>query len=526
MIKNRSLVGILFLLLSTVVFSQKNNEEFTLQMQKLITTYRIINGLYVDDVDAEKIVESSVIAMLKELDPHSAYISADDVERMNEPLQGNFDGIGIQFNVLDDTLIVISPIPGGPSEKVGLRAGDRIVKVDTTIIAGVELNRNEMVKLLRGTKGTKVQVFIKRKGVRDLLPFMITRDKIPIYSLDAAYMLSPSVGYIKLNRFAATTFAEFEEALKKLKKAGMKDLVIDLKGNGGGYMQPAIQIADQLLEKDRMIVYTEGNNSPMQSYKSHSGGDFEKGNLVMLVDESSASASEILSGAVQDWDRGIIVGRRSFGKGLVQKPINLPDGAMLRLTTARYYTPSGRCIQKPYVKGEGKDYGKDLMERYDSGELLNADSIHFPDSLKFSTLIEGRTVYGGGGIIPDVFVPIDTTSYSDFHRKVVASGVLNEFMLTYIDNNRDALNSDYSDFETFQKEYEVSEDMFQELVVAAANDSITYDAEEFEVSHDYLFLQMRALVARDLFDMSEYYQIMNERNNSVLKALEVLEKRK
>lgn len=525
MLKRNTLVAIL-LLVGVSLFAQSKQDAYSLQMQKLITTYRMINGLYVDEVDVEKVVESSIIAMLEELDPHSAYISAEDVEKMNEPLQGNFDGIGIQFNVLDDTLIVISPIPGGPSEKVGIRAGDRIVQVDTTTIAGVECSRNRMMELLRGEKGTKVEVQIKRRKVDELLSFVITRDKIPIYSLDASYMVTPETGYIKLNRFSATTYDEFMKALSELKKEGLENLIIDLQGNGGGYMQPSVEIADQLLECDRMIVYTEGDNSKKQGFTSRGGGAFEKGDLVILVDESSASSSEILSGAIQDWDRGLIVGRRSFGKGLVQKQLNLPDGAMMRLTTARYHTPTGRCIQKPYVKGEGEDYGKDIMERYASGELVNADSIQFPDSLKYETLVEGRTVYGGGGIIPDFFVPIDTGGYSDFHGQIVSKGVLNQFMLSYVDDNRSTLEGEYTDFDKYNKEYEITEEVFQMLVDEAAMDSITYDAEEFAVSREFLFLQMKALMARDLFDMNEYYQVMNTRNNSLLKAVEVIEDKK
>lgn len=521
----KSTLALIFLLIGGSLFAQSKEEIYTLQMQKLITTYRMINGLYVDEVDVENIVESSIVAMLKELDPHSAYISADDVKKMNEPLQGNFDGIGVQFNVLEDTLIVINPIPGGPSEKVGIRSGDRIVKVDTTMIAGVECSRNRMMELLRGKKGTRVEVFVKRRKETELLNFVITRDKIPIYSLDASYMVTPKTGYIKLNKFAATTYKEFMEALVELKKQGLENLIIDLQGNGGGYMQPSVEIADQLLEKDRMIVYTEGDNSEKQSFKSRGGSAFAEGDLVILVDESSASSSEILSGAIQDWDRGLIVGRRTFGKGLVQKQLNLPDGAMMRLTTARYYTPTGRCIQKPYVKGEGDDYGKDLMTRYESGELVNVDSIHFPDSLKYKTLVEGRTVYGGGGIVPDYFVPLDTTHYSEFHGKVVSRGVLNHYLLSYNDINRAELASEYPDFKRFNKHYEISDDVFQGLVAEAAKDSISYDADEFDISHDFLFMQMKALVARDLFGMNEYYQVMNVRNKSLNKAVEVLEEK-
>ena len=517
---------VLFPMLCLSTWSQEIDDVYGVQMRKLLMTYQSINSLYVDTVDANKIVESAVIAMLKELDPHSAYISPEDVAKANEPLQGNFDGIGVQFNVLEDTLIVISPIAGGPSEKVGIQAGDRVVKVDTTTIAGVKCSRTKMVELLRGPKGTPVKLTIKRKGVSKLLSYRVIRDKIPIYSVDAAYMVTPKIGYIKINRFSATTYREFMKALYGLKMQGLKSLIIDLQGNGGGYMQPAIELADQLLDKDKLIVYTEGFNSPKQQFSSRGDGVFDKGNLVILVDESSASASEILSGAIQDWDRGTIIGRRTFGKGLVQKPLNLPDGGVIRLTTARYHTPSGRCIQKPYVKGEKSSYNKDLMERFDRGELVNVDSINFPDSLKYKTLVLGKTVYGGGGIIPDVFVPLDTTTYSDFHKEIIAQGVLNQFMLIYIDNNREELLSTYPNFKSFDKNYQVTEALFQELVNKAAEDSIVYDQKEFEISHDFLFLQMKALVARDLFEISEYYEVLNTRNTSVIAAIEELSKKK
>jgi len=525
MIRKTTLV-LFCILLSSASFAQSSKEAYTVQIQKLLTSYRMINSLYVDDVDAEEIVEDAIVAMLKDLDPHSAYASPEEVKKMNEPLKGNFDGIGIQFNVLEDSLIVVSPLAGGPSEKVGILAGDRIIKVDTSTIAGVNCSRAKMMELLRGKKGTKVKVTIKRRGVSELLTFVIIRDKIPIFSLDAAYMVNDNTGYIKLARFSATTYREFSEALAELKRQGLENLIIDLQNNGGGYMQPAVEIADELLEKDRLIVYTEGRNSPKKTIESNGGGQFEKGGIVVLVNEASASASEILSGAIQDWDRGIIVGRRSYGKGLVQRPLGLNDGSEIRLTVARYYTPSGRCIQKPYVEGHKTEYRKDLTNRYESGELVNADSIDFPDSLKYKTLVEGRTVYGGGGIIPDVFVPLDTTSYSDFHRKVIASGILNEFMLNYMDANRHKLEEDYPDFKTFDKKFEVSEDLFQEMVSKAKEDSISYDAEEFAISHDFLFLQMKALVARDLFDNSEYFQVINKHNDSFLKAVKLLEKKK
>lgn len=515
-----------FVLSATVLQAQDLGSDYSAQMQKLITSYRMIGSLYVDDVDYENIVESSIVSMLKELDPHSAYISPDDVKKMNEPLKGNFDGIGIQFNVLDDTLIVVSPIPGGPSEKVGIRAGDRIVKVDTTTIAGVKCSRTKMMNLLRGEKGTEVRVLIKRPKKKDLVSFTIIRDKIPIYSLDASYMVNDHLGYIKLNRFSATTHDEFMKALKALEKEGMEDLILDLQSNGGGYMQPAIKIAEEFLARKELIVYTEGRRSPKKTFAAQGAGAFKQGDLVVLVDEASASASEILTGAIQDWDRGLLVGRRTFGKGLVQRPLNLPDGAMMRLTVARYHTPSGRCIQKPYVEGDKEDYYKELNRRYEHGEMVNADSINFPDSLKYQTLKKQRIVYGGGGIFPDVFVPMDTTSYSDFHRKVITSGVFNQYMLSYTDSHREELKKAYPDFETFNSNFAVDNELFDGLVQAAAKDSIVFDDEEFEVSRNYLNIQIKSIVARDLFEASDYYRIINQLNEIYLKAIEVMDNKR
>lgn len=508
------------------ISAQDLESDYNVQLQKLITSYRMVSALYVDDVDYEKVVESSIIAMLKDLDPHSAYISPDDVARMNEPLQGNFDGVGVQFNVLNDSLIVIQAIPGGPSDKVGIRAGDRFVKVDTTVIAGVKCSRKKMMDLLRGKKGTVVVVWVKRKDVSELIPFTITRDKIPLYSLVADYMVNDEVGYVKLNRFASTSHKEFMAALNRLKKQGMKDLILDLQGNGGGYMQPAIQIADEFLTKDERIVYTEGRKSPKRTFDAGKAGAFKSGSLVILADESSASASEILTGAIQDWDRGLVVGRRTFGKGLVQKPLNLPDGAMMRLTIARYHTPSGRCIQKPYEEGNKSFYNKELQRRFDSGEMINPEHVDFPDSLKYKTLKKNRDVFGGGGIYPDVFVPMDTTTYSTFHRKIIAKGILNTFILTYIDHNRDSLLTEFSDFNNFNESYMIDSSLFNQLVEVAAQDSISYDEDKFKVSHDLLFLQMKALVARDLYDNSDYFQVMNTYNAIFKKGVEVLENKK
>lgn len=396
---------------SLFIGAHAQNKLLNSPSRKLQLAEFAISNLYVDKVDEGKLVEAAIIRMLEELDPHSTYSDPEEVKRLNEPLQGNFDGIGIQFNMATDTLFVIQPVSGGPSEKVGILAGDRIIQVNDTVIAGVKMSTEEVMRRLRGPKGSKVNVKVQRNGVNELLPFTIKRDKIPVYSLDATYMVNSTTGYIRISRFAATTGDEFRTALHKLQSQGMKDLILDLQGNGGGYLNAAIEVCDQLLGKKELIVYTEGRRNPRSEFEAKGDGDFLNGRLVVLVDEYSASASEIVTGAIQDWDRGIVVGRRTFGKGLVQRPIDLPDGSMIRLTVARYYTPSGRCIQKPYESVE--QYNRDLIERYNRGEMLSADSIHFPDSLKARTLKLGRTVYGGGGIMPDYFVPIDTTMYTD-----------------------------------------------------------------------------------------------------------------
>ena len=391
----------------------------------MVYTLNAINSLYVDSVKEGNLVESSIVGMLKDLDPHSVYIPKEEVERMNEPLEGSFYGVGIQFQMLEDTLYVVQTVSGCPAAKVGVLPGDRMVFIEDTLIAGVKMQNTAIMKKLRGPKGTVVKVKMLRRGIPELIEFSITRDKIPIYSVDASYMIDKGVGYIKINSFGATTYREYLEAIDKLKKAGMKDLIIDLQGNGGGYMNAATDLANEFLQTGNLIVYTKGIKQPKTSINATGKGGFSNGRLIVLTDEYSASASEIFSGAIQDWDRGIVVGRRSFGKGLVQRPVILPDGSMIRLTTARYYTPSGRCIQKSYKDGLDK-YEKDILDRYKRGEFQHADSIHFADSLKYKTLRLARTVYGGGGIMPDVFVPLDTTNYTDYLRKIIAKGVVNK----------------------------------------------------------------------------------------------------
>ncbi len=491
--------------------------------RKMFMTLEAIKSFYVDKVDENKLIEDAIIALLADLDPHSNYMNKEEVKEMNEPLQGNFDGIGIQFNMLTDTLYVVQVIAGGPSQKVGLIAGDRILEVDDTPIAGVKMKNTDIMKRLRGTKGTQVRVKVLRSGVPNLIEFKITRDRIPIYSVEAAYMVTDNIGYINISRFGGTTHDEFVKAFKDLQRQGMKSLVLDLQGNGGGYLKAAIDLSDEFLSDHKLIVYTEGAHQRRDDEYAERKGLFEDGKLVVLIDETSASASEILSGAMQDWDRAVLVGRRSFGKGLVQRPIPLPDSTMIRLTVARYYTPTGRSIQKPYENGKGDDYGKDLIERYNRGEMMNADSIHFPDSLKFKTKVYGRTVYGGGGIMPDYFVPIDTMRYSAWHRNVIAKGVLYRLGLNYIDNNRKKLQQEYESFDEFKAKYVVPESLMEQLKDMALVDSIEFKQDEYDRSEKLIKLQFKAIIARDVYEKNEYYtRIINDDNESLKKALMIL----
>ena len=502
----------------TMVMAQQASQD----ARKLQMALYAITNLYVDSTSETKLVEDAIVGMLEKLDPHSTYMDPEETKKMNEPLQGNFDGIGIQFNMLTDTLYVIQVIPGGPSEKVGLIAGDRIIEVDDTLIAGVKMKTSDITRRLRGPKGTDVRVRVKRGSSPDLLDFKITRGKIPVYSLDAAFMADETTGYIKLNRFAASSVKEFREALDTLKAEGMRNLILDLQGNGGGYLNIAIELADEFLEKNHLIVYTQGNKQTREEAQSTAKGDFESGRLVVMVDESSASASEIVSGAIQDWDRGVIVGRRTFGKGLVQKPIPLPDGSMIRLTVSRYYTPTGRCIQKPYENGKTEEYHHDLIDRYNRGELMSADSIHFPDSMKYQTLVTERTVYGGGGIMPDVFIPVDTTRYTDYHRKLVAKGLVNRIAMSYLDREREPMTNKYPEFATYKQDFLIDEDIMAELLRMAEDEDIVFDEGQYNQSKALIQLQIKALIARDLYDMAQYFQIINDDNPSYLKALEII----
>jgi carboxyl-terminal processing protease len=494
-------------------------------LRKLQLAELAISNLYVDSVDEQKLVEDAIRGMLDKLDPHSSYATPKEVKELNEPLNGNFEGIGVQFNMMDDTLVVIQPVTKGPSEKVGIVAGDRIVSVNDTAIAGVKMSKEEIMKRLRGPKGTKVRLGVVRLGIKDKLMFTVVRDKIPVHSIDAAYMIRPSIGYIRIGNFGAQTYDEFVESLAKLQAQGMQDLILDLQENGGGYLKAAVDIADEFLERGDMIVYTNGRKVPRSEYKAHGNGKFTKGKVVVLVDGYTASAAEIVTGAIQDQDRGLVVGRRTFGKGLVQRPIDLPDGSMIRLTIAHYYTPSGRCIQKPYTKGEGKDYAMDMVNRLKSGELTNVDSVHFADSLKYETLRQHRTVYGGGGIMPDYYVPLDTTVYTPYHRELAAKGIIIQQNLRYVDNHRKELKKRWQSFDDYKQQFEIPQQLLDDVVAEGKKQKIKpKDADELERSLAYIRLQMKALIARDIWDMSEYFSVINERSEIVKKALEIISK--
>ncbi len=502
--------------------AQETVQENQLKFARLL---RLVDGYYVDSANVEQLTEDAIVHLLSELDPHSTYISKEEVAKMNEGLKGNFEGIGISFNIYKDTLLVTTTISGGPSEKVGLRAGDRIVEVDGKNVAGIGLKNSDVFDLLRGKKGTEVNLKIVRKTSPAPLDFKVIRDKIPIFSLDASYMLDESTGYIKLNKFSATTNDEFEEAIKELKTQNLQNLVLDLRGNGGGYLNAAVAISDQFLNDDHLIVYTNGRNDPKRDYDATNNGYFEKGNLVILTDEGTASASEIVSGAVQDWDRGLIIGRRSFGKGLVQKPFFLTDGSMVRLTTAHYYTPSGRCIQKPYDDGVG-EYKKDYFNRMSNGEMFSADSIHFDDDLKHKTLVNGRNVYGGGGIMPDIFVPLDTSHHYSYLNKLRRKNVTYNFVLDFVDQNRESIHQKYSDFEAFNENFKITDSVVAEVVERGVKEGVEKDEESLEFVKESLRKELKAYIARDLFSRNDMFKVLNDDDDVISKALEVLDNQK
>ena len=496
-------------------------------LQKMQVAEMAIKNLYVDSVNENKLVEDAIKGMLEQLDPHSSYSSAKETKAMNESLQGSFEGIGVQFNIVKDTLLIIQTIVNGPSEKVGIMAGDRIVSVNDSAISGVKMSREDIVRRLRGPKGTLVKVGVVRPGIKDVLTFRIKRDKIPIETVDAYYLIRPGVAYIRIGSFGATTYEEFMQALMKLQVKGATDLILDLQDNGGGYLQAAVSIVNEFLQRNDLIVYTQGRNASRQEFRAHGNGGMLTGKVFVLINEYSASAAEIVTGAIQDQDRGIVVGRRSFGKGLVQRPIEFADGSMMRLTIAHYYTPSGRCIQKPYVKGDNANYEKDLDNRFKKGEFYSADSIHLNDSLKYQTLRRKRTVYGGGGIMPDYFVPLDSTQFTHYHRQLAAKSIIINANIQYVDKHRKELKKKYPTFAEFNKKYQVPQTLINEIVTEGEKQMIkAKNQTELNNTIASIKTQLKALVARDLWHMSEYFQVMNESNHVVQKALVLLGKDK
>ncbi len=488
---------------------------------KLVRTLGLIDAFYVDTTNVNQITEKAIVDLLKSLDPHSVYITAKDVKEMNEPLNGNFEGIGIQFNLLRDTIIVIDPIAGGPSEKVGIHSGDRIITIDGEKVTGISISTAGVRSRLLGMKGTKVNLGVFRKGENEVLDFTIIRDKIPINSLDASYMLDKETGYIKLNKFAATTDKEFTEAVTQLQRNNMKNLILDLRSNGGGYMVAATDVADQFFPDEKLLVYLKGRKTPRQDFTSSGTGKLANARVAILTDEGSASASEILAGAIQDWDRGIIVGRRTFGKGLVQNGYYLPDGSMIRLTIARYYTPTGRLIQSPYNEGYDK-YMENFYKRYTDGEMISADSTHFPDSLRYKTMVNKRTVYGGGGIMPDLFIPADTSNYSDYYRSLIRKGVFSTFTLEYSDKNRAVIKSEYKTFEDFRKKFIFSDQDIADFIKKGETAGVKYNESQFQVSKSEILKITKALVASNLWKTNEYFRILNEDDVVIKKALQVV----
>ena len=513
----------LCLALSLTVAAQRNMPQ---AMQKLLNAEYAISTLYVDSVNEEKLVEDAIKGMLENLDPHSSYTDAKETKELEEPLQGEFSGVGIQFNMNQDTLYVIQTVPGGPSERVGVLAGDRIITVNDTVIAGVKMRNSDIQKRLRGKKGTRVTIQVKRPGVKELITFRITRDNIPLHSIDASYMLDEKTAYLRISRFGAKTHEEMMDALKQLKKQGMTQLIMDLSDNGGGYLNAAIDMCNEFLDYGQLMVYTEGDNSPRNEANANGWGDYKDLHMVVMVNQFSASAAEIFAGAMQDWDRAVVVGRRTFGKGLVQRPFKFEDGSMMRLTVARYYTPSGRCIQKPYSRGDKKAYEHELVDRANEGEYYSLDSIQFNDTLRYTTRLNGRTIYGGGGVMPDVFVPIDTTEYSTYYRDLSAKGIINQYSIGYVDEHRKALAKQYKTLKDFDDRFIVTDEMMRDFIAMGEKDSVKYDEEKYRTSEQLLKDIIKGLIARGVYgDQSAYSVIINHRNRDVQAAYEVLNDR-
>ena len=517
----KSLLLSLLIVVGSMATTQAQSEKSDESLRKLLTAMQYIRMYYVDSIDEPELVENAIVETLKELDPHSMYIPKEDLREANEPLEGSFEGIGVTFQIYEDTILVISPVPGGPSDKLGIMAGDKIVKINGEKATGEDVDNQFVMDRLRGEKGTTVDVTIYRPSRDRMIEYTITRDKIPLNSIDATFMASPDIGYIKLNRFSKTSTEEFENSIEQLKEQGMKKLVLDLRGNSGGFLFSAVDLADQFLPNKKLLVYTKGLKSYPRQFYATSEGDFEEGDLVIMINEGSASASEIVAGAVQDWDRGIILGRRSFGKGLVQQPFRLPDSSFIRLTTAKYYTPTGRGIQRPYDEGT-KEYYLEIRKRLENGELFHADSISFPDSLKYTTP-QGRIVYGGGGIMPDIFTPWDSTHLTDYFTDLIRKGVFNDFVLNYLDENRSELLEEFPDITAFKEGFRVSDEMYQLFIQSAEELDVEAEKDEIEKSTAFIKTRIRALIARNLWDVSAFFEIIVEIDNEYQKAVEILE---
>ena len=500
--------------------SKKASDDVGKDVQKLREVLTYIEGKYVDSIKTDKLVDESITHLLGKLDPHSVYIPASDRVMADEELQGNFDGIGVEFNIFQDTIVVISPLSGGPSESLGILSGDKIVKVNDENVASIGITTMEVMKLLKGKRGTEVKVTILRSGSEQPLEFNIIRDKIPQRSLDVAYMLDNQTGYIKISRFAATTYDEFSEALSTLKSKGMKKLILDLQSNGGGFMHIAIKMADDFLAGGKKIVYTDGKDTSLNTdAMSTTDGNFESGDLIVLVNEWSASASEIVSGALQDNDRALIVGRRTYGKGLVQSLFDLSDGSELRLTISRYYTPSGRSIQKPYDDEE--EYSLDILSRYNKGEFFHSDSIKFNDSLKYVTQ-NGRTVYGGGGIMPDYFIPLDTTMNSHYLNELYTSTAIYEYAFRYADKNRKELEK--KGFDAYYSKFNVTDEMLNDLVRLGQSKKVKPDYAELKAKKKLFQIHVKAQIARKIWGNDGLYPIMNETNEILQQAVKLFDR--
>lgn len=520
-------ITILFLSFTLLSYAQRDQIKQTLATpntgQKINELLYHINKDYVDTVNQKQLEEAAIVGMLEKLDPHSTYISKDEVDDANEKINGSFVGVGIRFQLLKDTIVVVQTIAGGPSEKLGIMAGDKIINIEGICVAGIGLKNSQVREKLLGELGTKVKVDIKRKNTKKLINFTITRDKIPVYSVDSYYLLTPEIGYLKLTSFSKTTTEEVQAGIKDLVSKGMKNLILDLQDNGGGLLYTAKAVADEFLSGNKLIVYSEGRNQPRSDLSAGALGNWEAGTLIVLINENSASASEIVSGAIQDWDRGLIIGRRSFGKGLVQRPIDLSDGSQVRLTIARYYTPSGRFIQKPYDDLEA--YKNDYMDRYLKGELSNQDSIKFNDSLKYQTKLSKRNVYGGGGIMPDIFVPIDTTKITEFYKTLIRGGYFNSFALNYLEKNRSKFKTQFPSFNDYKNNFYCDKKLMDEFFAYVAKDNKDFkvNEEEYQKNSTSIHIRLKAILAQDMWGIAEFYQIYNDENDILQVAIKTIE---